>query len=111
VGLKRIININPSVSTLPYNFCNGSAVVYNNEIYILGGSSSTRHYKWDGTSWTSVSTLPYDFYRGSAVVYNNEIHILGTSNGNHYTKHYKLNNFYTKYIFHLDLLFIFMIIE
>ena len=77
---------------LPYNFYNGSAVVYNNEIHILGSydsSSQTKHYKYNGSSWTSVSTLPYKFYQGSAVVYNNEIHILGGSNST--TKHYKYN--------------------
>ena len=72
-----------SVSTLPYNFSNGSAVVLNNEIHILGGSSGgstgfTNHYKFNGTSWESVSTLPYNFSTGSAVVLNDEIHILGS---------------------------------
>ena len=83
-----------SVSTLPYKFYNSSAVVYNNEIHILGSSDSsnyTSHYKFNGTSWESVSTLPYEFYNGSAVVYNNEIHILGSSNSNYYTKHYAFN--------------------
>ena len=78
---------------LPYNFYNGSAVVYNNEIHILGSSDSsintTKHYKYNGSSWTSVSTLPYNFNYGSAVVHNNEIHILGGGNGQ--TKHYKYN--------------------
>ena len=38
---------------LPNQFYNGSAVVYNNEIHILGGDdNSTAHYKWDGSSWT-----------------------------------------------------------
>ena len=75
-----------SVSTLPYKFYRGSAVVLNNEIHILGGSSSsgggssysTKHYKFNGTSWESVSTLPYNFSTGSAVVLNDEIHILGS---------------------------------
>ena len=75
---------------VPYEFYYGGTVVYNNEIHILGGADSTyKHYKWDGSSWTSVSTLPYSFYGGSAVVLNNEIHIMG-SNNNH-TKHYKWN--------------------
>ena len=87
-----------SVSTLPYYFHNGSAVVLNNEIHILGSSDDstyTKHYKYNGTSWESVSTLPYYFYEGSAVVLNNEIHILGSgysnSSGTHsYAKyHYK----------------------
>ena len=73
--------------SLPYNFQNGCAVVYNDEIHILGGYSSscyTAHYKFDGVSWKKVSTLPYDFYNGLAVVYNNEIHILGGNSKNHY---------------------------
>ena len=63
-------NINYSVSTLPYAFHSGSAVVYNNEIHILGGYElvSKNHYKWDGISWTEVSTLPYDFYDGVCIV-------------------------------------------
>ena len=73
---------------LPYDFENGSAVVYNNEIHIMGSNSSgyTKHYKYNGSTWTEVSTLPYYFYQGFAVVYNNEIHILCGSGG---TKHYK----------------------
>jgi hypothetical protein len=59
----------------------GAAVVYNNEIHILGGYISgtalAHHYKWDGTSWTDVGSLPYTFRDGSAVVFNDEIHILG----------------------------------
>ena len=81
-----------SMSTLPYEFYNGSAVVYNGEIHIFGSQYSdhyTKHYKWDGSSWASVSTLPYNFYSGSAVVYNNEIHILGGYGG--CDSHYKWN--------------------
>ncbi len=73
--------------TLPYEFINGSAVIYNDEIHILGGQTSpyTQHYKWDGGSWILVSTLPFNFYKASAVVFNNEIHILSSTN------HYKWN--------------------
>ena len=81
-----------SVSTLPYDFYSGSAVVLNNEIHILGSydtSSRTKHYKWNGSSWVSVSTLPYNFYNGFAVVLNDEIHILGSGNSSYVTKHYK----------------------
>ena len=79
-----------SESTLPYNVRSTVAVLYNNEIHILGGSSNqTAHYKWNGSSWTSVSTLPYNFLYASAVVYNNEIHILGGYSN--ITKHYKWN--------------------
>ena len=89
------IVLNKSVSTLPYDFYQGSAVVYNNEIHILGGLDSSNtykyHYKYNGNRWTSVSTLPYRFYRGSAVVYNNEIHIMGSESSSYYTNHYKYN--------------------
>ena len=80
-----------SALTLPYNFVYGGAVVLNNEIHLLGGfdGNFTKHYKWNGTSWTSVSTLPYNFASGNAVVLNNEIHILGGAGDR--TKHYKWN--------------------
>ena len=81
------------VSTLPYDFSWGSAVVFNNEIHILGGrdtGAATKHYKYNGSSWTSVSTLPYNFYDGNAVVHSNNIHILGGSN--HYTNWYAYNS-------------------
>ena len=83
---------NVSATNLPYEFYNGSAVVLNGEIHILGSSSSSYykyHYKFNGSSWESVSTLPYDFCYGSAVVLNGEIHILGSSD--YRTNHYKYN--------------------
>ena len=85
---REISGEHEQMGTLPYSFYRGSAVVYNNEIHILGGNeSSSSHYKWNGTSWQKVSDLPYDFTSGSAIVYNNEIHILG---GQYYaTNHYK----------------------
>jgi hypothetical protein len=79
-----------SVSTLPYNFYQGSAVIYNNAIHIFGSDNKkTAHYKWNGTEWVSVGTLPYDFYQGSAVIYNNEIHIMGS-----YASSNEYKNFY-----------------
>ena len=86
--------LNESVSSLPYNFYRSSAVVLNGEIHVLGSGYSGnffKHYKWNGTSWTSVGTLPYSFYRGSAVVLNGEIHILGSGDSSHLTKHYKFD--------------------
>ena len=75
---RELKELNESAGALPYDFYNGSAVVLNGEIHILGGNyEPTKHYKWDGSSWTSVSTLPYNFYQGSAVVLNGEIHIFG----------------------------------
>ena len=73
--------IKDALSKIPYQFYNSSAVVYNNEIHILGTTFSTSlynyHYKWDGTSWVSASIIPYYCYSGSAVVYNNKPYILG----------------------------------
>lgn len=81
---------------LPHNFNEGSVVVLNGEIHILGsqiynGSSRTyynTHYKWDDGTWVQVSTLPYTFAAGAAVVLNGEIHILGGYNN---AGHYKWN--------------------
>ena len=44
-----------SISTLPYNFVYGSAVVYNNEIHILGSTnSSSSQYHYNITSKKTV---------------------------------------------------------
>ena len=79
---------------LPYEFTDGSAVVLNNEIHILGGyvnGTYGKHYKFNGSSWVQVSTLPFSFYRGSAVVLNGEIHILAGLGESSNAKHYKFN--------------------
>ena len=92
VKLKTDSNKWDSASTLPYVFAFGRAVVYNNDVHLLGGRHdySENHYKYDGSSWTEVSTLPYDVIRSRAVVLNNEIHILGSSVDSGKTnKHYK----------------------
>ena len=87
-------NIMPSF--LPYDFTYGGAVVFNNELHILGGGYGTgsfvTHYKFNvsTSTWTSVSTLPYAFNAGLAVVFNNEINILSGASDNS-TKHYKFN--------------------
>ena len=79
-----------NASTIQRNFYNGSAVIFNNEIHILGGQGQTlKHHKYKGSSWSKVSDLPYNFYSGSAVVLNNEIHILGGTNSTYYKYHYK----------------------
>ena len=75
------------VSTLPYEFNRGSAVVYNNELHILGGDFGNGnekythyHYKWNGSTWVNVDTLPYRIVGNyHAVVYNNEMHLIGNS--------------------------------
>ena len=86
--VEKAINISPSmdinVSTLPYDFYNGSAVVFDGKIHIMGGKEykcEKKHYEYDGSSWTELEEMSYDFYYGSAVVWNNEIHILGAYDG------------------------------
>lgn len=79
-----------NASTIQRNFYNGSAVVLNNEIHILGGDGqSLKHHKYNGSSWSKVSDLPYNVQNSSAVVLNDEIHILGGSNPTYYTYHWK----------------------
>lgn len=84
-----------TVSTLPYEFHGACAVVFNDEIHILGGSvdgAYSNHYKWDGSTWTSVSSIPDKFYGGCAVVYKGMIHLLGNaSDTNISLNHYKWN--------------------
>jgi len=79
------------VSEIPYRrfgFFKGSAVVYNNEIHIIGGESLNTnyypypyyHYKFDGTSWTNLGYLPIMFSSSSAITYNGYIYMFyGTS--------------------------------
>lgn len=90
IGSKTYENKNVSLTisgwtsapALPFNFYNGSVVVYNGEIHIMNG---TNHYAFNGTSWRKVSTLPYTHYGKSVVVYNNEIHMMYKDN------HYAFN--------------------
>lgn len=72
-----------NVSGVAYSSSTGSCIVsFNNEIHLLGGSSTTSgtyHYAWNGSSWRSVSTIPFIFYRGIAEVINNKIVIMGSN--------------------------------
>ena len=77
-----------SCNDLPYELYNGSAVVYNNKLRILGSEHKIPYgekfsnFNNDSNSWNIFDAeLAYNFYGCSAVVYNNEIHILcGSSN-------------------------------
>lgn len=91
---RTIVYKGSILSTLPYKFNRGNAVVFNNRLHILGGQNysdneSLKHYSWDGTTWRSESTLPYSFDSGSAVAYNGKIHIIGGVNNE--KKHYAWN--------------------
>ena len=70
-----------TVSTLPYKFY-GVAVVYNDEIYILGGRQGAEDhhnyvYKFNGTTWTRLANLPSCYMLFGCVVYHGKIHIMG----------------------------------
>ena len=69
------------VSTTPYIFRDGCALLYKGQIHIIGGGPSTTtrkyHYKWDGTTWISVSTLPFELENGEAIVFRDRLYIMG----------------------------------
>lgn len=68
-------------------------VIYNNYIHALGaGSNFIKHYKFDGTTWTTDIDLPYSADGASFCVANSQIHMLGGySTNNNYQKHYKFD--------------------
>ena len=78
------------------NFIRGFAVVYDNEIHLLGGVDSSgngtnRHYTYTGgiTINQESTNLPINFKDGVAVTLSDGIHLLGgTSDGN---THYLFN--------------------
>lgn len=63
---------------IPNAFYQGCAVVYNNDVYLVGGcASTTAFYKYDGTSWTKLPDVPFATYGGVCVIYDNKINIIG----------------------------------
>ena len=86
VGVAKFIK---SVD-IPFQSYEGSAVVYNDKIHLLGGfgNGGINHYTWDGKNWTQLSNIPYSLVSGNAVVYNNKIHILGSTYSDDNKKHY-----------------------
>ena len=79
---------------LPYGFNCGISVVYNNELYIIGGfedgssyESLNYFYKLDeNLEWIELESLPIEVNsNGYAIVCNNEIHVLFNN------EHYKFN--------------------
>lgn len=60
-------------------------LTYNNDIHMfihINGTTSTKHYSWDGASWTELDDLPFYYaYSGTVsfiwngiIVYKNKIH-------------------------------------
>lgn len=82
-------------SELPFDFCDGLAIVYNNEIHIIGSSPIgfivnpaesipnfiNSHYKWDGETWKKASNLPYITWGCTGFVMNSKLHICGGGRG------------------------------
>lgn len=65
---------------IPYEFKFGDAVIYKDEIHILGGvNNGTKHYKLnkETNKWEQDVDLPYEFYNGNAVVIDNNLFLLG----------------------------------
>lgn len=82
----ELINEWVGMSNLPYEFSMGSAVVFKDDLYLLGGTNNpTNYYKWDGSEWISLPSLPFDFDNGNVVVCEDTMYILGGTN------HYKLD--------------------
>lgn len=66
----------------------GKAVVYNDEIHLLGtksinenGEPEDGHIKWDGSVWSYVSDLPYTSSDARPIVHDGKIHLIGYSYG------------------------------
>lgn len=87
-GKFKMEKISTECDDLPYAHILGSAVLFENEIHLMGGNDDgTAHYVLRDGVWRMESTLPYDFKSGSVVVHDGCIHILGSSNNKR--KHYK----------------------
>lgn len=85
-----------SISTLPYDFRNGGVIVYNDEIYIVGGayannSNTSRNsvYKFNGITWSQLTNSPISNTDFNLVVYNGRIYMLGGRYGSGSTTVYK----------------------
>ena len=73
------------VSTIPYDFNQGGAVVFHNKIHIFGGVGNTSaHYTFDGVEWVDVGSLPSTVSivnHANALVYNESIYFNTTGGG------------------------------
>lgn len=105
------------ISTLPLDLKYGRAIEFNNKLHILGcydpdpdyptvverlNNKYTRHFAWDGTSWTEEVKVPFNFQEGAVVVINNALHVIGSSADNtdsnystisNLKKHYSYNGY------------------
>ena len=86
-----------SVSTLPYQFYAGCAIVYDGSIHIFGsGTESYRknHYSYKDGVWVDEGELPYPMYRSCVCVDgDNMIHLLGGIRADDGSDLYNLNHY------------------
>lgn len=78
----------------PYEFTNGFSVVYNNRLYILGGSGDYRgfyYYTNDAWIWAGTNLPSTGVGDGAVTVYNNRIYIMVGDRYN-YSSVYYYNN-------------------
>lgn len=69
--------------TVPTNVLNSTTkyVIYNNQVHALGaGSDYLKHYKYDGSTWSTDISLPYSGSGASFCTANNKIYMLGGYN-------------------------------
>lgn len=82
------------------SFIDGKAVLYKNQIHILGGSNiSQLHVVWNSSSdtYTGVkNTLPKCFTNGNAIVHDGELHLFGADDDTY--GHYKWNGTTLTYV-------------
>lgn len=77
--------------SLPYNFSNGAATIYNNQIHLIGGEDNERfHYYLYHDTWCRTKDLPFDFSYGNGIELNNKLHLICTTYDGE-NKHYSLN--------------------
>lgn len=80
-NLKVVKYLSITDMTLPYDFVGMTAVIYNNEIHVIGGNNASSgnvsyHIKWNGTQWVTASTLPFAYVDGRAIVFDGELCVI-----------------------------------
>lgn len=70
----------------------GRAIIFNNELHLLGGNQSYNHFIWNKTNdtYNGVKSLSKNFSDGIAISHNNEIHLFGADDDKY--GHYKIVN-------------------
>lgn len=87
LGSSNVIEYNPVDGTfckkkpIPEHKANHSAVVLDNKIYVIGGSSTNSLYVYDPEkdTWTGKPNMPSASFYHSAVVFNSKIYVSGGS--------------------------------